>query len=72
MNLESMSQIYKIVDKHNERYTETKTDILINLGILGANCINDIINFIEYLDNNQELLLIDEIEKNEYKAKLLH
>ena len=27
-------------------------------------------NFIEYLDSNQELLLKDEIEKNDYKKQL--
>tara|TARA_B100000242_G_C42955436_1_gene443078 strand:+ start:555 stop:956 length:402 start_codon:yes stop_codon:yes gene_type:complete len=70
MNIESMSQVYKIIEDHNERYTETKTDILINLGNLNHNCINDIMNFIEYLDSNQELLLKDEIEKNDYKNQL--
>ena len=70
MNLESKSQIYKIIEDHNEKYTETKTDILINLGILNNNCIEDIMNFIEYLDSNQEVLLKDEIEKNDYKKQL--
>tara|TARA_Y100000389_G_C16990606_1_gene284723 strand:+ start:171 stop:506 length:336 start_codon:yes stop_codon:yes gene_type:complete len=46
MNIESMSQVYKIIDDHNEKFTETKTDILINLGNLGHNCISDIMNFI--------------------------
>jgi len=70
MNIESMSQVYKIIADHNEKFTETKTDILINLGNLGHNCINDIMNFIEYLDTNQEILLKDEIEKNDFKNKL--
>jgi len=70
MNIESMSQVYKIIADHNEKFTETKTDILINLGNLGHNCINDIINFIEYLDTNQEILLKDEIEKNDFKNEL--
>ena len=70
MNIESMSQVYKIIDNHNEKFTETKTDILINLGKLGHNCINNIINFIEYLDYNQEILLKDEIEKNDFKNEL--
>lgn len=70
MNLESMSQIYKIINDHNEKYTETKTDILINLGNLSNNCINNISKFIEYLDSNQELLLRDEIEKNDYKKHI--
>ena len=70
MNIESMSQVYKIIADHNEKFTETKTDILINLGNLGHNCINDIMNFIEYLDTNQEILLKDEIEKNDFKSEL--
>lgn len=70
MNIESMSQVYKIIEDHNERYTETNTDILINLGNLNHNCINDIMSFIEYLDSNQEILLKDEIEKNDYKNQL--
>jgi hypothetical protein len=70
MNIESMSQVYKIIADHNEKFTETKTDILINLGNLGHNCINDIMNFIEYLDTNQEILLKDEIEKNDFKNEL--
>lgn len=70
MNIESMSQVYKIIADHNEKFTETKTDILINLGNLGHNCINNIMNFIEYLDTNQEILLKDEIEKNDFKNEL--
>lgn len=70
MNIESMSQVYKIIDVHNEKFTETKTDILINLGNLSNNCINDIMNFIEYIDTNQEILLKNEIEKNDYKIEL--
>ena len=70
MNIESMSQVYKIIADHNEKFTETKTDILINLGNLGQNCINDIMNFIEYLDTNQEILIKDEIEKNDFKNEL--
>ena len=70
MNIESMSQVYKIIEEHNEKFTETKTDILINLGNLGNNCINNIINFIEYLDTNQEILLKDEIEKNDFKNEM--
>lgn len=70
MNIESMSQVYKIIEDHNEKFTETKTDILINLGNLGHNCINNIMNFIEYLDTNQEILLKDEIEKNDFKNEL--
>lgn len=70
MNIESMSQVYKIIEEHNEKFTETKTDILINLGNLGNTCITNIINFIEYLDTNQEILLKDEIEKNDFKNEM--
>ena len=70
MNPDNLKQIYQIIKKNDEKFTKKKDHILINLGSLKESTIHEILSFLSFLKNNQQILLEDEIKKNEFKNKL--
>ena len=69
LNVDALSQIYKIVKDQNEKITMKKDAILINLGTLQTETVRLILLFIRYLRKNTNVLLEDEILKDQYKTE---
>lgn len=71
LDLNALTQIYKIVKNAGERFTMKKDCILINLGTLKKSTITEILQFIRYLRKNNKRLMVDEITKDEYKKDMV-
>jgi hypothetical protein len=71
LDLNAMTQIYRIVKNAGERFTMKKDCILINLGALKQSTITEILQFIRYLRKNNKQLMVDELTKDEYKKEMV-
>ena len=69
LNVDALSQIYKIIKDQNEKYTIKKDAVLINLGTLQTDTVQQILLFLRYLRKNTNVLLEDEILKDQYKTE---
>lgn len=72
MNLDNLKNIYNIITKNNQPITRKSDCLLINLGNLNTNTINEIIKFIDFIESNTKILEEDEKVKNEYVAEFKH
>jgi nicotinate-nucleotide pyrophosphorylase len=66
MNLDNLKNIYNIITRNNQPITRKSDCFLINLGNLNVDTINEIIQFIDFIESNSKLLEEDEKVKNEY------
>lgn len=71
LDLNALTQIYRIVKNAGERFTMKKDCILINLGTLKKTTITEILQFIRYLRKNNRQLMVDELTKDEYKKEMV-
>ena len=71
LDLNALTQIYRIVKLAGEKITMKKDCILINLGTLKHTTITEIIQFIRYLRKNNKQFMVDEITKDEYKKEMI-
>ena len=71
LDLNAMTQVYRIVKNAGERFTMKKDCILINLGTLKQSTITEILQFIRYLRKNNKQLMVDELTKDEYKKEMV-
>jgi len=71
LDLNALTQIYRIVKNAGERFTMKKDCILINLGTLKKTTITEILQFIRYLRKNNRQLMVDELTKDEYKKEMI-
>lgn len=60
LNKESHIEVFKIFKKHEVDYSENKNGIFINLSITHDKVINDVENYIKYINNQEKI--IDEVE----------
>lgn len=70
LDINALTQIYKIIKNAGERLTIKKDIILVNLGTLSNSTITEIIQFIRYLRKNNKQLMVDELTKDEYKKEM--
>lgn len=52
------SEVLKIVEKNNIKFTENKNGVFINMNKLSDKAIEDIESFLEYINNNYKKNLI--------------
>ena len=52
------SEVLKIVEKNNIKFTENKNGVFINMNKLNDAAIEEIEKFLEYIDNNYKKNLI--------------
>lgn len=70
LDINALTQIFRIIKSAGERYTIKKDSILINLGSLAESTITNILQFIRYLRKNNKQLMVDELTKDEYKKEM--
>ena len=52
------SEVLKIIEKNNIKFTENKNGVFINMNKLSDQAIEDIEHFLEYINNNYKKNLI--------------
>ena len=67
MNLNGFKNFFYIVKKNNENYTLKKEHILINLGKLKNETLNEILQFINFYEQKETEMIKLESEINKYK-----
>tara|TARA_B100001057_G_C22793404_1_gene928569 strand:- start:1257 stop:1559 length:303 start_codon:yes stop_codon:yes gene_type:complete len=70
LNLDEKTEIFKIIKNNSEKYSNNKNGIFVNLSKLNISTINEIINKLNYYNNNKKTLLQDESKIDEYKTYL--
>lgn len=67
MNLNGFKNFFYIIKKNNENFTVKKEHILINLGKLKNETLNEILQFINFYEQKETEMIKLESEINKYK-----
>ena len=67
---DAFKTVYQIIKDNEEKYIKTKNFYLVNLDTVSKKTINDLNNYINYLDDSYEYLNNDEAEKTKLKYEL--
>ena len=67
MNLNGFKNFFYIIKKNNENFTVKKEHILINLGKLKNDTLNEILQFINFYEQKETEMIKLESEINKYK-----
>ena len=67
MNLNGFKNFFYIIKKNNENYTLKKEHILINLGKLKNETLNEILQFVNFYEQKENEMIKLESEINKYK-----
>ena len=62
LNEIQLQEIFKILLKHNEKYTTNTNGIFVNISILKRDTINEIASYIEFCTKND--VYLDAIDKD--------
>ena len=63
-------EIFKIIKRNKEKYTENVNGIFINLSALQPKTATDIRNFVNFCEANRERFKLDEVANNKYDTAL--
>lgn len=66
MTIDNLTVIYNIIKNNGENITRKYDCFLVNLGTISKKSINEILKFINFLEENKKILEKDELEKQEY------
>lgn len=69
MNLNGFKNFFYIIKKNNENFTVKKEHILINLGKLKNETLNEILQFINFYEQKETEMIKLESEINKYKKR---
>ena len=72
LTLDELKEIFKIILINNEKYSNNKNGIFINLNTLKKTTIQEINNFLYFSDNNKTLDELEEYERSKYKEILIN
>ena len=67
MNLNGFKNFFYIIKKNNENYTLKKEHVLINLGKLKNETLNEILQFVNFYEQKETEMILLESEINKYK-----
>ena len=67
-----LKEIFKIILSNNEKYSNKKNGIFINLNTLKKSTIQAISDFLYFSDNNKTLDELEEYERSKYKEILIN
>ena len=72
LTLDELKEIFKIILSNNEKYSNNKNGIFINLNTLKKSTIQAISDFLYFSDNNKTLDEIEEYERAKYKDIIIN
>ena len=61
------TEIFKILKKNNQKYSENKNGIMFDFMKISDDTINEIKNFVNYIEENALIVDKDELTKNQYR-----
>ena len=64
-------EIFKILKKNKQKYSQNKNGIMFDFMKISNESVNDIIKFINYIEENNILVDKDEQTKNQYRNLIL-
>lgn len=70
MNKENHENIFNIITKFNVSYTKNDNGIFINMLDINDNCLNELIKYINFINQNNDNLIEFEKKKEESKQLL--
>lgn len=60
-------EVLRILKKQNAKLNENKSGILVNLTFLQKDTINELCNYVKYVQEQEKIISMDEAQKNEFK-----
>jgi hypothetical protein len=60
-------EVLRILKKQNAKLNENKSGILVNLTFLQKDTINELCNYVKYVQEQETMISMDEAQKNEFK-----
>ena len=60
-------EVLRILKKQNAKLNENKSGILVNLTFLQKDTINELCNYVKYVQEQEKMISMDEAQKNEFK-----
>ena len=70
MNKENHENIFNIITKFNVSYTKNDNGIFINMLDINDNCLNELIKYINFINQNNDNLIEFKKKKEESKQLL--
>lgn len=72
-NIEKMQkvnqvEVLRILKKQNAKLNENKSGILVNLTFLQKDTLNELCNYVKYVQEQEKMISMDEAQKNEFKT----
>lgn len=71
MSKENHEDIYNVIKKHDIKHTKNNNGIFINLSDVNEDCLNELIKYIKFINNNNDNSIEFEKKKEDSK-KLLY
>lgn len=69
LSTDALTQVCRIIKKHDEKFTAKKDFVLINLGGLKEETIREMVTFIVFIRKNENVLEQDEQLKKQIKSQ---
>lgn len=70
LSMDAMTQVCRIIKKHDEKFTTKKDFVLVNLGGLKNETIQEIVSFLVFIRKNENALDHDEQLKKQMKQQI--
>ena len=60
-------EVLRILKKQNAKLNENKSGVLVNLTFLQKDILNELCNYVKYVQEQEKMINMDETQKNEFK-----
>ncbi len=65
-------EVLRILKKQNAKLNENKNGILVNLTFLPKDLLKELCDYVKYVQEQEKLISMDEVQKNEFKTAYFH
>jgi hypothetical protein len=65
-------EVLRILKKQNAKLNENKSGVLVNLTFLQKDVLNELCNYVKYVQEQEKMINMDETQKNEFKNTYFH
>jgi len=65
-------EVLRILKKQNAKLNENKNGILVNLTYLPKELLKELCDYVKYVQEQEKLISMDEVQKNEFKTTYFH
>ena len=61
-------EVLRILKKQNAKLNENKNGILVNLTFLQKDVLQELCDYVKYVQEQESIINMDEVQKNEFKT----